>query len=123
MLKTCVKNFWWFMKLIISLVRKAIDSKFKVLGLKIIQDIKTDDFINILLFCQKNGWVKTYEYGDFDAWIDYGKVKLVKENRVLNFEWDCWFEGEISGKADDIVFIAKKFGLIPRDKPTWIEVK
>ena len=47
------------MKLIISLVRKAINSKFKVLGLKIIQDIKTDDFINILLFCQKNGWVKT----------------------------------------------------------------
>jgi len=111
------------MKLIVLLVRKAIDSKFKVFGLKIIQDIKTDDFINILDFCLKNGWVKTYEYDNFDAWIDYGRVKLVKENRVLKFEWDHWFEGEISGKADDIVFIAKKFGLIPRDKPAWIEVK
>ena len=111
------------MKLIVLLVRKAIDSKFKVFGLKIIQDIKTDDFINILDFCLKNGWVKTYEYDNFEAWIDYGKVKLVKENRVLKFEWDYWFEGEISGKADDIVLIAKKFGLLPRDKSTWIEVE
>ncbi|MBD3668389.1 MAG: hypothetical protein HUJ16_10535 [Kangiella sp.] len=104
---------------IVKLGRKTVDLKFKALGLKIVQDIPTDDFNRILKFCLNNGWAKTYEYDGFDAWIDYGKVKLSKEGRELKFEWDNWCEGEISGKADDINLIASKYGLTARDKPKW----
>ena len=104
---------------IVSLVRKAVDLKFKALGLKIIQDIPTDDFRRILECYLHNGWSKTYEYDDFDAWIDYGKVKLSKNGRKLKFEWDNWCEGEISGKAADIDLLAKQFGLVAKDRPSW----
>jgi hypothetical protein len=104
---------------VVTLGRKTIDLKFKTLGLKIIQDIPTDDFNRILEFLLLEGWVKTYEYDGFDAWIDHGKVKLVKENSKLKFEWDNWCEGEITGKAKDIDCLAKKFGLKCRETPNW----
>ncbi|WP_051252688.1 hypothetical protein [Ferrimonas kyonanensis] len=104
---------------IIKLGRNIVDLKFKALGLKIIQDIPTDDFNRIIEFHINNGWVKTYEYDGFDAWIDYGKVKLSKEGFELKFEWDNWCEGEISGKAKDIEFLAAKFGLKATETPNW----
>lgn len=104
---------------IVKLGRKTVDLKFKALGLKIVQDIPTEEFNRILECFLQNGWAKTYEYDGFDAWIDYGKVKLAKEGRELKFEWDNWSEGEISGKADDIDLIASKHGLTATDKPKW----
>ncbi|TMP27458.1 hypothetical protein [Pseudoalteromonas rubra] len=104
---------------IIKLGRKIVDLKFKALGLKIIQDIPTDDFNRILELHIHNGWVKTYEYDGFDAWIDYGKVKLSKEGCELKFEWDNWCEGEISGKSKDIELLATKFGLKATETPNW----
>jgi len=104
---------------VVTLGRKTVDLKFKALGLKIIQDIPTDDFNRILEFHLRNGWVKTYEYDGFDAWIDYGKVKLAKDGLELKFEWDNWCEGEISGKAKGIDSLANKFGLIARETPNW----
>ncbi|MBQ4810300.1 hypothetical protein J8M20_03090 [Pseudoalteromonas luteoviolacea] len=104
---------------IVWLGRKTVDLKFKALGLKIIQDIPTDYFNRILELHIRNGWFKTYEYGGFDAWIDYGKVKLSKEGCELKFEWDNWCEGEISGKAKDIEFLATKFGLKATEIPNW----
>ncbi|MEZ9196573.1 hypothetical protein [Shewanella sp. 10N.286.54.B9] len=104
---------------VVTLGRKTVDLKFKALGLKIIQDIPTDDFNRILEFHLHNGWVKTYEYDGFDAWIDYSKVKLSKEGLKLKFEWDNWSEGEITGKAQVIDFLAGKFGLTARETPNW----
>ncbi|MBA6302347.1 hypothetical protein [Colwellia sp. MB02u-14] len=104
---------------VVTLGRKTVDLKFKALGLKIIQDIPTDDFNRILEFHLNNGWIKTYEYDGFDAWIDYGKVKLSNEGRKLKFEWDNWSEGEISGKAKDIEALAAKFKFTGRETPNW----
>ena len=104
---------------IVSLGRKAVDLKFKALGLKIIQEIPTDDFNHILEFYLSNGWQKTYEYDAFDAWIDYGKVKIEKEGSELKFEWDNWCEGEVSGKANEIELLAKKFGFKAQESPKW----
>ncbi|MDR8523183.1 hypothetical protein [Shewanella fidelis] len=107
------------MNLVVTFGRKAVDLKFKALGLKIIQDIPTDDFNRILEHHLSDGWVKTYEYDGFDAWIDYGKVKLIKYGVKLNFEWDNWCEGEIIGKAKDIDSLASKFGLKARETRNW----
>ncbi len=104
---------------IVELGRKIVDLKFKALGLMIIQDIPTDDFNRMLEFHTQSGWLKTYEYDGFDAWIDYGKVKLSKDGRKLKFEWDNWSEGEISGKAADIDILANKFSLVARETPNW----
>ncbi|MDO6720310.1 hypothetical protein Q4575_12910 [Psychrosphaera sp. 1_MG-2023] len=104
---------------VVTLGRKSVDLKFKAFGLKIIQDIPTDNFNRILEFHLKNGWIKTYEYDGFDAWIDYGKVKLSNEGRKLKFEWDNWREGEISGKASDVEALAAKFNYTARETPNW----
>jgi len=39
-----------------------------------------------------NGWVKLYEYDAIDAWIDFGKVKIRKDNTTLVFEWDNYMK-------------------------------
>jgi len=107
------------MKPLVYFGRKLTDLKFKVLGLNIIQYIPTEKFNGIINHCVSDGLRKIYEYDGFDAWVDYGKVVLRKRNQKLNFVWDNWSEGEISGPKVIVRELANKHGLEAQDKIKW----
>jgi hypothetical protein len=67
------------------------------------------------------GWIQTYEYSGFDAWIDYGCLKLRKGNDKLKLEWDNWTEGSIEGSRDLIAAIAEKIQLPVSEEWRWSE--
>jgi len=81
--------------------------RFKLLNLATIKDLPTDQFNRLIGALVDSGWVKTFEYDGFDAWIDYGRIKLTKEKLHLTFEWDNWTEGSIEGPR----FLIDKIGL------------
>lgn len=93
--------------------------RFRVLGLAIIEDIPTAQFREIERRLVAEGWVRTYEYTGFDAWIDYGEVLLRRGRARLSFEWDNWSEGRIEGRADTVEAIAREHGLTARRTPRW----
>jgi len=70
-----------------------------LLGLATIKDIPSDLHCSFIEELLSTGWKKAYVYKGFDAWIDYGKVKLKKDGISLTFEWDNWTEGSIEGPA------------------------
>lgn len=80
-------------------LRSIAKARFRLLGLATIKDIPTERFNRIKKDLIADGWRKTYEYAGFDAWIDYGKVKLRKDGVRLTMEWDNWTEGSIEGPA------------------------
>jgi hypothetical protein len=82
--------------------------RFSLLGLATILNIKTDQFNKILKDFEKLGWKRIYEYKGFDAWIDYGKVKLRKGLNTLTFEWDNWTDGSIEGRKYIIEELGKE---------------
>lgn len=65
-------------------------------------DIPTHEFNSIICRLLRYGWRKMYEYENFDAWIDYGKVVLERDGTRLVFEWDNWFEGQVEGPEDTL---------------------
>lgn len=109
------------MKLVAKFLRASSKVRFSLLDHRTIKDIPTDDFNNILDTLSNSGWKKTYEYCGFDAWIDYGKVKLKNNGKKLIFEWDNWTEGSIEGYKDTINEIAKQFGLSSINEWRWSE--
>ena len=74
-------------------------------------DIKTDTFNLIVKDFRSEGWKKIEEYDNIDAWIDYGMVRLKKENVVLKFEWTNWEEGSVEGPDDVVQAIRFKYDL------------
>ena len=74
-----------------------------------IEGIDTDVFNRILAQYMSDGWLKTYEYDGFDAWIDYGSVILEKDGEEIYFEWDNWMEGEVSGSKSEIERISSGY--------------
>ena len=95
-------------------------AKYKYLNKAIIENINTDLFNEILEQLLGNGWVKLYEYDAIDAWIDFGKVKIKKNNTILTFEWDNYMEGVIIGNKNEIEQIAKQFHLQSSSVPSYI---
>lgn len=87
-------------------IRLFPKARFRLLGLATIKDIPTDQFNQIIRGLIDEGWVKTYEYSGFDAWIDYGCVKLRKRRQKLKFEWDNWTEGSVEGRPQVLDGIA-----------------
>ena len=67
-----------------------------------IRDIPTEPFITILKSLLASGWEKTFEYDEFDAWVDYARIELQKNEIEIVLEWDNWCEGKISGPATTI---------------------
>lgn len=67
-----------------------------------VADIPTDTFNRIVTEFRADGWKKTEEYDNMDAWIDYGMLVLKKGGASLRFEWDNWMEGTVDG-PDEIV--------------------
>ena len=85
--------------------------RFKMLGLATIKDIPTKRFNELITELTADGWLKSYEYQGFDAWIDYGKVRLRKAGCNLKLEWDNWTEGSIEGPRKIIENLFKRIGL------------
>ncbi|MEW6305722.1 MAG: hypothetical protein AB1705_19765 [Verrucomicrobiota bacterium] len=63
-------------------------------------DIPTDTFNRIVKELCADGWRKTSEYDNFDAWIDCGMVVLKKGRVRLRFTWDNWTEGTVDGPEE-----------------------
>ncbi|WP_218398130.1 hypothetical protein [Alteromonas lipotrueae] len=94
--------------------------KYKYLNKSIIENVDTDLFNEILEQFLDNGWEKIYEYDAFDAWIDFGKVKIGKGKTVLFFEWDNYMEGVIKGDKNEIEKVAKQYCLQSSSVPSYI---
>ena len=103
------------------LLRGVAKLRFKALGLATIKDIPTEQFNALLKSLISAGWQKTYAYDGFDAWIDYGQVKLKKDGARLNCEWDNWTEGSIEGPASLIREISERYNLTVTDEWRWSE--
>jgi hypothetical protein len=95
--------------------------RFRILGLATIRDIPTDQFNALAQQLIATGWKKTYEYTGFDAWIDYGRIKLRKDGSKLNLEWDNWTEGSVEGPRSIIEAIAKDAGYPVSHEWRWSE--
>lgn len=104
-----------------SLFRRGAKLRFKALGLATIKDIPTEQFNALLESLVSTGWRKSYVYDGFDAWIDYGQVKLKKGGAKLNCEWDNWTEGSIEGPSSLIEEIGKQHGLRVTYEWRWSE--
>lgn len=109
------------MNKIVQVLRAASKAKFRALNMRTVKDIPTEQFNEIISVLLKNGWEKTYEYDGFDAWIDYGKVKLKNKNRKLKFEWDNWTEGSIEAEEKTLKEIAEMFNLTVVNEWRWSE--
>ena len=96
-------------------------ARFRLLGLATIKDIPTEQFNDIIKSLAEEGWSLVSEYSGFDAWIDYGRVKLRKGGHRLKFEWDNWTEGSIEGKPEVLGAIAAQHGLQVINEWRWSE--
>ena len=86
-----------------------------------IKDIPTAQFNQLVEELLSDGWKQRGSYQGFDAWIDYGRIKLRKEGVSLKMEWDNWTEGSIEGPARFIDEFARKKGLSASREWRWSE--
>ncbi len=109
------------MKILGLIFRYLSKIRFRVLNLATIKDIPTEQFHAIIDELVAQGWEKRSTYNGFDAWIDYGKVKLKKQNTKLTFEWDNWTEGSVEGPISTITALAKEKNLKVTNEWRWSE--
>ena len=108
-------------KSIANTLRILAKLRFRLLNLATIKDIPTEQFNEIIKELITLGWKKTYVYDGFDAWIDYGKVKLREKGIKLIFEWDNWTEGSIEGPITVIENLGKENNLKVTHEWRWDE--
>lgn len=89
-------------------VRGLAKLRFRVLRRASIVDIPTDDFNRLVSKLRDEGWRLRREYEGFDAWIDYGRLKLRKGTKTLIFEWDNWTEGMVQGPRQVVEQIGRE---------------
>ena len=82
-----------------------------------VENVPTETFNEILKAHLARGWVKTYEYEGFDAWIDYGRADVQSGQETLRFEWTNWLEGEISGSRSAVERLSAAYKLPLENKP------
>ena len=109
------------MKFFAKFLRSISKAVFRLRNHATILDIPTEHFNNILKRLKSEGWKQTYEYSGFDAWIDYGAVRLRKNAITLFFEWDNWTEGSIEGPRNFIEGFAKNNSMSVSYKWRWSE--
>ena len=100
-------------------IRTITKWSFQYRDLATIRDIPTDIFNSYIDDFIQDDWIKYFEYSGFDAWIDYGCIKLRKEKLRLKFEWDNWEEGSIEGPKPVIQSIAEKYNLTVSNEWRW----
>ena len=109
------------MSRIAFILRFLAKLKFKILGHATIKDIPTEKFNELIGELISKGWRKSYEYDNYDAWIDYGCMHLRRKLSLLKFEWDNWSEGSIEGPRLLIEAIAKDYGFVVTHEWRWSE--
>lgn len=109
------------MKLVAKLLRSISKMVFHMRNHATIKDIPTGYFNSIIQRLKSEGWKQTHEYTGFDAWIDYGAVRLRKNGVALFFEWDNWTEGSIEGPRRIIEDFAKQHSLPVSYQWRWSE--
>ena len=102
-------------------LRRVSKIRFRLQGLATIKDVPTDQFHRIVEELLDRGWRKTYEYSGFDAWIDYGQIKLRKGRAKLNLEWDNYGEGSLEGAPELVDGFAREWGLEVVREWRWSE--
>ncbi|MDR0233910.1 MAG: hypothetical protein LBI31_03800, partial [Zoogloeaceae bacterium] len=95
--------------------------RFRVLGLATIKDLPTAQFNALIAELVSAGWRKTSEYKGFDAWIDYGQIKMRRDGIRLTFEWDNWTEGSVEGSRNVVEQIAREHNLPVTYEWRWAE--
>jgi len=105
--------------LIGRLLRAWSKVRFRLLGLATIKDIRTEQFNELVGGFAASGWTKTYEYAGYDAWIDYGAIRLRKGRWKLKLEWDNWTEGSIEGRPEVLEEIARDHDLTVTHEWRW----
>lgn len=78
---------------------------------KVITDIKTDKWNEIISVLKNEGWKVVSEYDLFDKGIDFDGLELVKDQQRIILAWDNWFEGELLASEEVIEFLEKKIEL------------
>ena len=75
-------------------------------------DIKTEVWNNIITELKNNGWDTIFKYEGFDAGIDYDAIALKNnKNQIIEFAWDNWCEGDITGEEDILKELENKFNI------------
>jgi hypothetical protein len=101
------------------LLRSLGEARFRILGLAVIKDIPTDRFNRLIDKLIGVGWHKTGEYDGVDAWIDYGRITLTKDEVKLTLEWDNWTEGSLEGPQLVIEELGREFELPVSHRWRW----
>jgi hypothetical protein len=57
-------------------LRAVAKMRFRALGLATIKDLPAARFKQLVTELVAAGWRKTSQYDGFDAWIDYGRIRL-----------------------------------------------
>ena len=89
-----------------SVLRSLASARFKLLGYATLKDIPTDRFHTLIEQLLADGWRPTAQYSGFDAWIDYGSLRICKGWTSLRCEWDNWTEGSLEGPRRTVEAIA-----------------
>lgn len=109
------------MKLLARSLRRASKLRFRLLGLPTIKDLPTDRFNEIVQKLIDAGWRRTSEYNGYDAWIDYGRIRMRRDRVTLTLEWDNWTEGSIEGPRAAVEEIARDFDLRVTHEWSWAD--
>lgn len=109
------------MRWLALILRSLSKLRFKLLGLATIKNIPTDRFKQLVSELTAAGWIKSNAYDGFDAWVDYGNIRLRKAGCTLNLEWDNWTEGSIEGPKKVIEALANEKGFRVTHEWRWAE--
>jgi hypothetical protein len=90
--------------------------RMKAFGLAAIENVPLDLFKQTIQEHIDSGWEKTYEYENFDSWIDVARVDLRKEKAKLQFRWWLFLDGRITGPRKLIHALADRLGLVAVEK-------
>lgn len=103
------------------LLRSLAKARFRLLGHATIKDIPTDRFNHLIVWLRDDGWTIRGHYQGVDAWIDYGRLTLVRGRVRLLLEWDNWTEGSVEGPRRVVEAIAAEQGFEVCDQWRWSE--
>lgn len=102
-------------------LRNLAKLRYRLLNRATIKGIPTEEFNSLLEEFLYSGWKSIYRYQGFDAWVDFGKVKLKNRGVTLAFVWDNRTEGSIEGPASFIEALAEERGLSVTQEWRWAE--
>lgn len=90
---------------------------------KIATNIETSIFYSIVEYLKSNAWNLDIEYDEkiFDKGIDFDFYLFSKDNQIIMFAWNNWFEGEIKATLKLLIEISAFFNFkLIFDEPEYL---